>query len=47
MEWRVEILRNLLDDPIDPSYYLGWRRKLGGAKQRMADMFKQARSGRT
>jgi glycosyltransferase involved in cell wall biosynthesis len=47
MEWRVEILRNLLDDPIDPSYYLGWRRKLGGAKQRMADMFKQVRSGRT
>jgi len=27
LRWREEIIRNLLDDPYDPRYYLGWRRK--------------------
>lgn len=32
MDWRKEILRNLHDDPYDPRYYLGWRRKLRSLK---------------
>jgi len=35
LKWRDEILRNLLDDPYDPRYYTGWRRKLRTAKRRI------------
>jgi len=42
MEWRSEIIRNLLDDPYDPSYYGGWRRKWAGAKQRVTNLIRQA-----
>lgn len=34
-KWREEIIRNLLDDPYDPRYYIGWRRKLRSAKDRI------------
>jgi glycosyltransferase involved in cell wall biosynthesis len=44
VEWRSEIIRNLLDDPYDPDYYLGWRRKWAGAKQRVTNLLRQARS---
>jgi glycosyltransferase involved in cell wall biosynthesis len=36
LRWRREILRNLLDDPVDPKYYVGWRRKWRAVKQNMA-----------
>jgi len=35
LQWRQEIIRNLMDDPYDPKYYLGWRRKLRRLKSRM------------
>lgn len=34
--WCDEILRNLLDDPYDPEYYLGWRAKYRRMKQRLS-----------
>lgn len=36
LKWRDEIVRNLLDDPYEPSYYIGWRSKLRGIKRRMS-----------
>lgn len=33
--FREEIVRNLLDDPYEPRYYLGWRSKLRTLKSRM------------
>ena len=35
LQWRQEIVRNLLDDPYEPRYYLGWRGKLRRLKSRM------------
>lgn len=29
LQWRGKIVRNLLYDPYDPRYYIGWRSKLG------------------
>lgn len=28
LEWRAQIISNLLDDPFDPAYYIGWRAKV-------------------
>jgi len=33
--WRQEIIKNLLDDPYDPHYYVGWRSKLRRVKSWM------------
>ncbi len=35
VRWRQEIIRNLLDDPYEPRYYLGWRRKWMSVKRRI------------
>lgn len=35
LRWREEIVRNLLDDPYEPRYYVGWRSKLRTLKSRM------------
>ena len=35
LKWREEIIRNLLDDPYDPRYYIGWRRMWRGIKSRL------------
>lgn len=35
LKWRGEIIRNLLNDPYDPKYYLGWRRKWRSARNRI------------
>jgi glycosyltransferase involved in cell wall biosynthesis len=35
LERRREIVRNLLDDPCDPRYYVGWRSRLTRLKGRM------------
>lgn len=40
LEWRQEILRNLLDDSYEPYYYLGWRRKWRSAKNRLSKLSK-------
>jgi len=32
LQWREEIVRNLLCDPHDPHYYIGWRSKLRSIK---------------
>ncbi len=34
--WCDEILRNLMEDPYDPQYYLGWRAKFRRLKRRWA-----------
>lgn len=36
MEWRSEIIRNLLDDSFEPCRYMGWRRRWTAVKRRMA-----------
>ena len=35
LRWRDEIVRNLLDDPFDPTYYTGWHSKLRTIKSRI------------
>ena len=40
---REEILRNLLDDPYDPRYYLGWRAKFRRLKWRIGRFLKRRR----
>jgi len=37
LQWRQEIIRNLMDDPYDPRYYVGWRRKFRSIKNRIHD----------
>jgi glycosyltransferase involved in cell wall biosynthesis len=37
-QWRQEIVRNLLDDPVDPKHYLGWRRKWRAVRQKVAKL---------
>lgn len=37
LQWRQEIIRNLMDDPYDPRYYVGWRRKFRSIKTRIRD----------
>lgn len=39
LRWREEIVRNLLEDPYDPRYYIGWRRKLRSVKSCIHDFF--------
>jgi glycosyltransferase involved in cell wall biosynthesis len=39
MKWREEIVRNLLDDPFDPRYYVGWWAKVRRLKSRMREVF--------
>jgi len=34
--WREQVLDNLLDDPWDVKYYVGWRRKLKSLRRRVA-----------
>lgn len=36
--WRQEVLSNLLDDPWEPEYYIGWRRKVRGAARRLKEL---------
>ncbi len=33
--WRQQVLDNLLDDPWDVKYYVGWRRKVRGAAKKL------------
>jgi len=35
LQWREEIVRNLLYDPYDPRYYVGWRSRLTRLKSWM------------
>jgi glycosyltransferase involved in cell wall biosynthesis len=37
LRWREEIVRNLLNDPYDPHYYVGWKRKLRKLKSLMRE----------
>lgn len=37
LQWRQEIIRNLMDGPYDPRYYVGWRRKFRSIKNRIHD----------
>ncbi len=37
LRWRQEIIRNLLNDPYDPHYYVGWRRKFRRLKSLMRE----------
>ena len=37
LQWRQEIIRNLMDDPYDPRYYVGWRRKFRSIRNRIHD----------
>jgi len=37
LQWRQEIIRNLMEDPYDPRYYVGWRRKFRSIKNRIHD----------
>jgi len=39
MQWRQEIIRNLLDDPYDPFHYTGWRHKVRSIKKRIVRNF--------
>jgi glycosyltransferase involved in cell wall biosynthesis len=39
MKWRQEILRNLHDDPFEPSYYIGWRRYRRRLKEKLRNFF--------
>jgi glycosyltransferase involved in cell wall biosynthesis len=43
MEWRSEIIRNLLDDSCDARCYRGWRRRWNGVKPRVMRLFRCAR----
>jgi hypothetical protein len=38
-EWCEEIVRNLLDDPYDPKYYVGWRIKYRRLSGRFRNLF--------
>jgi glycosyltransferase involved in cell wall biosynthesis len=42
--WRQEVLDNVLDDPWDVKYYIGWRSKLRRIKKRVADLFSSKHS---
>ena len=46
LQWRREIIRNLLDDPYDPHYYLGWRRRWRSAKSRLGKLSKSLLLGK-
>ncbi len=38
LEWREEILRNLLDDPYDVKYYYAWRKRYRSLKNKLKNM---------
>jgi glycosyltransferase involved in cell wall biosynthesis len=38
--WRQKILDNLLDDPWDPRYYMGWRRKIRNIRKRICKILR-------
>ncbi len=40
VKWRELIIRNLLEDPFEAKYYLGWRRKLRALKGRVCMFLK-------
>jgi GT2 family glycosyltransferase len=42
--WHQIVLKNILDDPWDVKYYVGWRGKLRRIKNRLADLFSSNRS---
>jgi glycosyltransferase involved in cell wall biosynthesis len=42
--WRQEVLNNLLDDPWDAKYYIGWRSKLRRIKKRATGLFSSSHS---
>ena len=37
-KWRDEIVRNLLDDPYDIKYYIGWRKKWQNVKKKVNNL---------
>jgi len=43
---REMVLNNLLDDPWDIKYYVGWRKKLRGVKRRVDNLIWRVRSWR-
>jgi len=46
MKTRREMLRNLLEDPFAPRHYIGWRRKVRGARARAAGFLARSRDKR-
>jgi glycosyltransferase involved in cell wall biosynthesis len=42
--WHQIVLKNLLDDPWEAKYYVGWRGKLRGVKKRVTDLFSSSHS---
>jgi len=38
--WHQEVVRNLLDDPWEVKYYVGWRRKLRSGMERVRNILK-------
>jgi len=36
--WRQEVLNNLLDDPWEPKYYIGWHRKWRNIKDKLTQI---------
>jgi len=45
-KWHQEVLRNILDEPYDVKYYVGWRKKLRRGRNKLAGMFKDFRFGK-
>jgi glycosyltransferase involved in cell wall biosynthesis len=46
MKVRRKVVRNLLEDPFAPHYYLGWRRKIRGLRERAVQLLSWPRVGR-
>jgi len=42
-KWREKVLSNLLDDPWDARWYVGWRARLRRAKSRLESLLEPAR----
>ncbi|MDI6449686.1 glycosyltransferase family 2 protein [Anaerobaca lacustris] len=47
MTLRREVVRNLLEDPFAPQYYLGWRRKMRSLRARASRLLSWPRARRT
>lgn len=43
MRWRQKVLDNLLDDPWEAKYYVGWRGKMRRLKERVSVLFSNNR----
>ncbi len=41
-KWHNVVVNNILDDPWDVKYYIGWRRKVRGAKARLRRIYRGA-----